>query len=332
MSKPKFVAISDIHFNVNNLELATYALNAAINKAEYLKVTLVIAGDLLDTKAIIRGEVANRLIKILEYHSLLPIFILPGNHDLINEKGDENSLNFLNNVASVLVVSKPELYHSIYFIPYQNTNEKFKAALCKTPKNCIVVCHQGVQGAFMGDYVQDKSSVSIEELGSTPIISGHYHRHQTIGPLTYIGSPFTHTFGEANDGPKGFLIVNEDGTFTREILDLRKHVKINASIYDKEVIYHEPASVKSLKPTDLVWVKILGTKSRLDSINKEAVGKSLLGHSNFKLDLVPLESNIVKSEELIKLEPNEILDNLIDATKESKEQKDKLKELYRSLL
>ncbi len=327
MSKPLFVAISDIHFNINNLELASTALRAALDKAYSLSVPLIIAGDLHDTKAIIRGEVANQLLDIF---SKTPVqtYILVGNHDLLNEKGAENGLNYLKS-ENVSIISHPVCWpgYEVRFIPYQNTTQKFKDALSSIPKGSIVVCHQGVQGAFLGDYVQDKTSVDPGSLEGYTLISGHYHRNQTVGPLTYIGSPFTHTFGEANDGDKGFIVVNSDGTFTREILDIRRHVKIEVNIEDLD-------GVHPVRPIDLLWLKVTGPQSLLNKIDKVALGQRLLGHSNFKLDLVSL-TNSTQSPQLgviVKLTDTQVLDKLIDSMPETVEQIDHLKNLWRRLV
>jgi DNA repair exonuclease SbcCD nuclease subunit len=325
MSKPLFVAISDIHFNINNLDIASAALQAALDKAKYLQIPLIIAGDLIDTKAIIRGEVANRITSILGT-SDERVFILIGNHDLISEKGPENSINFLGLLKNIFIISKPTTLGTIHLIPYQNSTKSFKDELYKSPMP-LVVCHQGVQGAEMGDYAQDKTSIEKEALEGYKVISGHYHRHQTVGMLTYIGSPFTHTFGEANDGAKGFLVVQDDGSFTREILDFRKHVKLTIAYEDTSKLKVIPG----ISPEDKLWLQITGPRSKIEKINKQELGKFILGHSNYKLELIPSDSGTLDREKLQKLSPNEVLDKLIDNLSDSKTQKDYLKQLYRGI-
>jgi len=327
MTKPLFVAISDIHFNVNNLEIATTALKLALWKAKELEVPLIIAGDLHDTKAIIRGEVANRLLEIF-YDSEVQTYILVGNHDLLNEKGKDNGLNYLN-VRNVFVVSHATSVFcpkQIYLVPYQNTPEAFKDALQSIPKGSIVVAHQGVKGAFMGDYVQDKTSIDPSELEGYRIFSGHYHKHQTIGSLTYLGSPFTHTFGEANDGPKGFLVVNEDGSYEQIVLNLRKHVIIDIDVSDTDT------SLKGLNQDDLVWLKIRGPESELAKVDKNYLGNMMLGHSNYKLDLIVSQKDTIICDKEDTLSSIEIFDKLIDEINETDQQKDYLKSLWKEML
>ena len=333
MTKPLFVVISDIHFNINNLELASAALQAAIDKSNELQVPLVIAGDLHDTKAIIRAEVMNRLLALFKL-AKQTVYILVGNHDLINEKSKDHGLNYLNynnhdeNRTVIIVNDLARIYPGVLLIPYQTTGQNLISLIkneLQTTK--IIVCHQGFLGAAMGDYIQDKSSVDPELLKDYTVISGHYHKHQTIGTVTYIGSPFTHTFGEANDGPKGFLIVNKDGSFTREILNLRKHVIVDKTLRE----FLNTPSYPNINSNDLVWVKIRGPESELQYLDKDGIGKIVIGHSNFKLDLIPTNNTPALQQESKKMTNEELFDTIIDDSSETDQQKTHLKGLWREI-
>lgn len=317
-SKPIAVIISDLHFNILNLELSTKALQKAIIEAKKLDVPLIIAGDLHDTKAIIRAEVANRLLQLLDGN--VQTYIIVGNHDRINEKANAHGLNYLKDVAHI--VEEPTDVDDMTLLPYYHDTDALKRDLAKI-ENDIVIMHQGVKGAFMGDYIQDKSSIDPEELANFTVISGHYHKHQTVGTVTYIGSPFTMTFGEANDGLKGFLVLNSDGSFERRILDLRKHVIINTTV-------EERVKVK-LQSNDLLWLKITGPTSELKKLKKTELGQFYIGHSNFKLDLIPTDAEEVKLSPVTMSEP-EMLDSLINGLDEPNSFKQTLKELWREII
>lgn len=341
--KPLAVCTSDIHFNLANLELATASLQAAINKANELKVPLIIAGDLHDTKAIIRAEVANRLIGVFQANNIhYGRYLLIGNHDLINEKSVGHSLNFLHPYIDIIDESTHLDHLDLWLLPYFSDKEDLIKFLGTVPLGSKLIMHQGFMGAAMGDYVLDKSSISPDLVKDFTVISGHYHRHQQlttkhesaimhpygIGTITYIGSPYTMSFGEANDGPKGFLILNEDGSFTREILNLRKHVVLNITtneLYD----YTSPDSISA---QDLVWLKLSGPRSELDKIDKNTLGNRLFGRVNFKLDLVPTESEILsKKVNSIQLVDHDLLDHIIDLESDSEEYKIYLKRLSREI-
>lgn len=324
MNNAAFVAISDLHFNEKNLEVASAALQQAIDKAKELEIPLIIAGDLNDTKAIIRAEVANKLIRILrEASETIKIAILVGNHDLINEKGVENSLNFLSPYADI--ISHTRSWEGINLVPYQTDPDQFLTQINR--HEGLVVCHQGVLGAFMGEYIQDKSSVNPLKLKQFTIISGHYHRHQTVGTVTYIGTPYTTSFSEANDPEKGFLIVNADGTFIRWLTSLRRHIIIERDL--DELTEEDFCQVHE---NDLLWIKLHGPESELKKIKKSELGKKYLGRNDFKLDLISTDTTITNIIHPKGLSNTQILDILIEDLSETRSQKDKLKGLYLEIL
>lgn len=328
MTKPKAVLISDLHFTPSTLELASAALQMALDKARQLKIPLVIAGDTLDTKAVMRAECVNRILDLITHHVGL-IFMLVGNHDLLNEKGEEHSLRFLKDY--VCVVQAPVHACQMWFFPYFNNIEAFKDALRKVPKKDIIIAHQGVQSAFLGHYSQDRTSLPTETFDGYRVVSGHYHRAQDIkcgetGLFSYIGTPYTISFAEAHDGPKGFKILYEDGTLELIPTNLRKHVILECS----------PSALSTplegLRSDDLLWVKVSAPPSELSGVDKDAVGKLLLGHSNFKLDLIPINNNELV-QHIEKLPANgELLDKLILKTTEDELHQKYLMDLWRNVL
>lgn len=327
MTKAIAILISDCHYSLSTLELADTAFRAAIDKADELGVPLIDCGDLTNDKAIIRAEVANRLIKTMEYANSknVLVYLLVGNHSLVNEKGSEHALNFLAPYASIVSSTVGIDSLNLFLIPYQNSQEGVTKALEDIPRHYpTIVMHQGVLGAFMGDYVQDKTSVSPDLFRDNKVFSGHYHRHQVVGSVTYIGNPYTLSFGEANDGPKGFLILNEDQTYERVILNLRKHI-----IEDGRWDYIHDG--KTYNPQDLILYRVRGPKSELDKINKSTIAKSIIGHNNFRLDLIPDED--IKSEISTKevYQDFQILDMMIDKSDKTIPKKAALKDLWRSI-
>lgn len=329
MSKPKLVLISDIHFTIPTLELAKASLVRALNTAEQLQVPLVIAGDTLDSKAIMRAECVNELINIFQNSNMKPenIFILVGNHDRLNEKSRDHSLRFLNNIyASVISGTWFNDNLGVWFIAYQNDKEELKAYLNTIPAGSTVIIHQGVQTAYMGHYIQDNTSLPPEAFKGLTVFSGHYHKHQTVGTVTYIGNPYTLNFGEATDGPKGFQILNDDNTLTFVPTNLRKHVVVERTI---ENVF-DP--LEGYNPAvDLLKFKLTGTTSDIDNITKKDLQDKLGIELQFKFDKIrtDVKTNIDNKENMTN---DQLLDKIIDGMNEPQHQKDKLKYLWRSLL
>ena len=334
MKRPIFVAISDVHFTLNTLSLATEAFKSAIDKAAELNVPLIDCGDLTNDKAILRAEVMNQLLDLANYseYKKVQVVALVGNHSLLNEKvAGVHALNFLSHKWDIVDKSITGKFGNrfVCFIPYQSNSEEVARIAKETPKDFIVVMHQGVRGAFMGDYIQDKSSIDPELLKDFTVFSGHYHRHQTVGTVTYIGNPYTLTFGEANDGPKGYLVVYDDGTYEQEILPLRKHVIKEIDITHTD--FFEAKLHDVYNTSDLIWLKVTGPRSQLAQLDKNHVGKYLFGHQNFKLDKIPTDSIEFKPLDK-KMTENQILDHLIENLGENDNKKKELKKLWREVL
>lgn len=338
-NKPIAVLISDIHFTPATLDLASKALQQAIDRAYELEVPLIVAGDTLDSKAIIRGECANRLIEIFSDSPLAQedMIILVGNHDMINEKSEEeHSLRFLEkyvkivDTANFLALSGVK----IYFIPYQHDVEKCRQILSKIPSGSTVIMHQGLTKSKAGHYLQDKSALEPEDVKNYRVISGHYHMRQDIkcgrpqrgavGLFSYIGNPYTLTFAEANDPEKGFQVLYSDGLLEFVPTKLRKHwiVEINAS---------DIHNLTKFESGHKLWVKIKGTSAESAVIKKAELAK-IIGYSDFKLDLVPIEAEAIETKEVHKKSSGALLDQLIENLKETPVHTTYLKALWRELL
>lgn len=326
----KYVIINDVHFNIANLEKATFALRSAFVYALEHKLPVIIAGDLNDTKAIIRGEVMNRLIELFEeFYQKIQIHILIGNHDLLNEKmNGKHSLNFLKPYANLLEGSgMVNAKHKLGFISYQSTPEDFLTAIKRFPKGHTVVCHQGFRGAFMGEYVQDKSSVDPKDVADWTIVSGHYHQRQKLGTIQYLGNPYTINFAEAEDPAKGFSVLDvTTGETAIHELDLPRHV-----IFDAPWSQIHAASF-DYRPNDIIMLRIHGTKADLSGVKRDAVLKKFFPDATgpVRLELVPEETkNDIKVDIT---DPTKVLNDIIKASDETAARKKQLLALAEELL
>lgn len=329
MSKPLAVIINDIHYNINTLPLADAALRQAINKANDLNVSLIVAGDLHDTKANMRGECVNAMLKTFKLCKKVA-FVLRGNHDQINEKSLDHSLNFLKSDHLEIIEEVHYLkFIDTYCIPYQHDTNEFKRCLYEIPNKAKIIMHQGLQGSNSGDYIQDKSAITKDDVAGFRVISGHYHKRQDIqlpngGLWTYTGNPFTLNYGEANDPEKGFHVLMDDGSLEFIPTNLRKHLVI-------ELSYGEEFNTPDIVLEDLVWVKIKGTKEQLSHISKPAL-RIELGIGDFKLEFIPTDQT-TKTPKTKPKSQHELLDNMIDSLTNTEDStKLRLKELWKGLI
>lgn len=336
MRKPVAVLTGDVHYNLQTLALADAAMSQAIVKAQALDVPLIVAGDLHDTKALMRGECVNALIKTFSDAQRMgvQVVVLIGNHDLINEKGKEHSLGFLAPYATI--IDRPMQYLGFHFIPYQATAEAFLEALADVSPGATLIMHQGVSGSAAGEYAYDHSAITKAVLADFRTISSHYHRAQDIkcgrpqkgavGLMSYVGNPYSLTFAEHADGPKGFQVLYDDGLMEQVPTNLRKHVVAERTLEDLA------APITSYLPGDLLWLKVTGPSLELEKFTRAKVAKALGISESFKFDKIPTDSPQLEAVEQEKKTDAEIMDALVDASPESAESKGLLKALWRRVM
>lgn len=347
MIRPVAVLVADIHYNLQTLPLADAALQMAINTSNELQVPLIVAGDLHDTKANMRGECMNAMLVTFSTTRLDGlVYILRGNHDSINEKSKEHSLTFLEYFVcyddnfisgSRTIVDEPTFTSdvavngmSVHLVPYHYDVDELKNYLNKIDKGSCVIMHQGIIGSNAGDYIQDKSALTPQDVAGLRVISGHYHTRQTIdlpggGKWDYIGNPYTLTYGEANDPPKGFQVLMSDGSLEFVPTNLRKHVVFEGTLAGLE--YDMPGL--NVDEKDLAWVKLKDKRENL-MLTREQIAKKLKFITPFRLDLIPRGTNQVHKSKSLTEGP--LLDDIItNLTNTSEDCKIRLKELWKNL-
>lgn len=283
---PVLVIISDIHYNINTLALADAAMNQAIKKANDLDLPLVVAGDLLDQKSNLHAEYVNAIIVTIQKCAHKP-FIIVGNHSRLNEKSPEHALNFLRPYATIIDIPTV-IMPGVTGIPYYHDPVELTAYVKTLKPGTTLIMHQGVTGSNSGDYYVDKSAVPSSLFDGLRVISGHYHSRQDIpcgggGLLSYVGNPYSLTFGESKDPEKGYRILNSDGSLDFVPTNLRRHIvfEISATEPDRLTAGHD----------DLVWVKVSGAREQIRKY-KPTFPK------NWKIEYI-ITDKVIETKELV---------------------------------
>ncbi len=343
MIKPTPIAIfiTDVHFTLNTLELAKTAFLRAQFKAKLLDVPLVIGGDTLDTKAVMRAEVVNTLINLLSVKDAPETIFLCGNHEMVNERSKEHSLHFLKPYATV--IDTPQIGSlkdtQVLMIPYQTDPLNFMAVVngdeeFPSQDANIVIAHQGLKGANAGEYILDRTAVEANELPNKKYIVGHYHTRQEVqlkhgGTWTFAGNPYSLTFAETEE--KGYQILMSDGSLEFVPTNLRKHVVIEAHYLTDNRITISKA-IPGIHAQDLVWIKLKGTREQLSNVTKPMLATVFCITQSFKLDLIPIDNNKFETPKK-PLSNQELLDTIIDASVQtSDEGKARIKSLWRGMV
>ncbi len=277
---------------MKNLKPSIEALSTAVLFANKFGVPLISAGDLHDTKSMLRSECIRAIRAELRKCELMPI-LLVGNHERDNEKSEAHALGFAENDADVIsdhMVYRKDL--DLYMIPYRHDSDRFLADLALVPDGAALLVHQGALGAEMGEYIKDRSSVDPAVYDRFKVVySGHYHKHQTIGKLTFLGSPYTITFAEANDPAKGFHILYDDHSIELSVCAIRRHVKLETTTKELKDLVIDPNIVDPK-----LHLKVFGSTKELSAINKAKLGLRLLGHTDFKLERISTDQAEVQTQ------------------------------------
>lgn len=254
----KSLWVTDIHLKYNTLDITAKLFELILKtlKEDESIDSLIISGDTNDTKSIIRAECLDQLRNFLKSVKV-NVFVLVGNHDMANTSFPElgHCLDSLRDIESVWVIDKPTKIDNVKMIPYIHHNEDLATELAKD-KVDYVIAHNGISGAEMNT----KGSHDDFSLGHSNfsnfkrVLVGHYHCYNEFENIVYLGSPFTHTFAEANidkfigifDFRKNALELIETG--------LRKHrdYVIDSSLKEKvDIVQNEG---------DLVRITVKGKK------------------------------------------------------------------------
>ncbi len=240
-------------------------------------------GDLFHEKGIVRTSCWDRLREVRVDWMVKGIRHIDdiGNHDQEDFQGMINPLKIFDHFDGCFVASEPMFVDPWWIIPY---TRDLKKSLKEVPDDSLVVIHAGVVGARMSAGIEDQDGIDPEVFDRFKrVFAGHYHRHQTIGKVTYIGSPMQQDFGEAGE-KKGFILYDDkkDKFKFVEIPGIPKHHKIDMG-----------SDTDEIGVNDFVHVKVSGDR-KASMISKEELQKQIPG----RVTKIDREITEVKSSRL----------------------------------
>lgn len=214
-----FTIVGDPHLTHKSLEKGKKLFTVV----EELGKPAIWLGDLLDTKEIIRGICQNAYYDYFKTSSLQHIIIV-GNHDWFNLECEDHSLRVFEALENVMIVdSLEEIAENCYAMPYIHDKEEVKKILKKVPKDAYLIGH-----FEMSSFDYGNGRICDDGMDMNPfkkfkhVISGHFHKYQHKDNFTYLGSPFSHTFGESNQ--EKYLGIMKDGQLELMKTDFPRHL------------------------------------------------------------------------------------------------------------
>lgn len=180
------------------------------------KPMVIVAGDFFDNRKNLRVDVMNSAIDIVEMIAkICPIVFCVGNHDTYYTNNNNiNSLRIFNNIENVYIVerlAKIKVCDKTIDVVSWIENGVEESALVKKSNADILVLHTDINGLKYPSNIKIEGRVEAKGFKGSRIYSGHIHKHQTKGKVTYLGSPYEIDKSDAGN-VKGIYINRFDYT------------------------------------------------------------------------------------------------------------------------
>lgn len=243
----KFIVIGDPHIKVSNIEEVNLLIDKLLQLVKDKQPDfIVILGDVLHDHERLHTTALNKAYEFIDkLRSLVPTYVLVGNHDMTSNQNFLNQNHWLNGMKEWDNVTIVDVVHTLkhdnklfFFCPYV-PNGRFIEALETYEKKSwkkatCIFAHQEFYGCAMN------TITSVEgdkwDLKFPHVISGHIHSKQRIQKnIYYTGSAMQHAFGEST---KNIIAVVEfkdnEKDYELEEIDLKLPRKkiIHSSIED----------------------------------------------------------------------------------------------------
>lgn len=192
---------TDIHLTDHPSTEYRWQLFPWINKMieEHGIRSVAILGDVTDAKDNHSASLVNRVVSGIKSINCKDITILAGNHDWLR-KGEE-FFRFLNHLEGVRFITRPteievdQFSELTLWLPYSKTPGAEWSGWDMSHYDYVFL-HQTIRGAIASNG-QRMDGEGVPEMNPRICCySGDIHVPQTIGNLTYIGSPYHVHFGD----------------------------------------------------------------------------------------------------------------------------------------
>jgi DNA repair exonuclease SbcCD nuclease subunit len=210
------LVIADLHLSVKARDEYRFAAMQTIASLieKHKPRALIILGDLTEEKDYHPATLVNDVSDVIySFAQLCPVYILMGNHDYTS--ADCPFFHFLRRIKNVHWITKVSRIDmtvwglgDCLFLPH---TRDWKTDWAKLPHLeevddlDFVFAHNTFEGAE-SEHGKRLSGIPLEALpNGIPVISGDIHTPQTIGQVTYVGSPYRVDFGDTFE-PRALLL------------------------------------------------------------------------------------------------------------------------------
>lgn len=341
----KIAIITDQHFGVRNNNNLFFDYFEDFYENQFFPYldqhnikNVINLGDHLDNRKTINVQTAEKFHKIwiknlekrgIEEHALL------GNHtayyrdtnkvNSLSRFYDDRPLLHLYDVKPQEVTIGGKVFGMVPWITRDNKDECM--SFLQNSKADVLCGHFEIIGFYMDGGARCESGISVTELTRYQhVLSGHFHKKQTVNNISYLGSPYDMTYIDV-DQQKGFHVFDTD-TMDIEFIPNPKKL-FHRFFYDDEKNDYDFSEYdfSSLKNC---YVKIV-IMTKKDEAKYEELLDTLENIGVYKLDIVETVTDDTEHESVdMSLSNIEIINKYIDEN-EGIEQRDELKKLIQMI-
>ena len=179
------------------------------------------------------------------------VYFIVGNHDLFyRDKREISSVVFANEFTNIKVVDEWIVENEVAIIPWLVGDEwrQIKKIKCKYMFGHFELPHFKMNAMVEMPDIGTIRSDHFKNVGH--VFTGHFHKRQHSGNISYIGNPFPHNFADVWDDDRGAMFLEWDKKPEYKIWpDAPRYRSINLS-----KLLDDPETV--LEPNSYIRVKV----------------------------------------------------------------------------
>lgn len=269
----KAAVFTDIHFGLksnsvqHNEDCLNFVKWATARAREEGCETAMFLGDWHNNRASINILTLGYSLRALEHlnENFEQTFFIPGNHDLYyRDKRDVQSVEWAKHLSRIHICNDWTTIGDVTIAPWLVGDDHKRL---KKLRGKYMFGHFELPGYLMNAMVAmpDHGEINPENdlSGFEHVYSGHFHKRQTKGNITYLGNCFPHNYADAGDDDRGLMILEWDKPpvyhawpdqpryrvfqlsdilrHTESMLQPNMHVRVNLDI---DISYEEATFIK----------------------------------------------------------------------------------------
>jgi len=272
----KTLVCGDPHITPTNIHEGDALVKFIKKTATKNKIdTVLFLGDLFHTHAVVRVEVLDFWKRAFETLKKFKIICLVGNHDKIQSKTEEFSINALDvfvGTKNLSIINRPEQMGDIGLVPFMEDHDRFVTSVNdlyeKGATKCLIA-HQTFTNAKFENGFYAPDGIDPELIPQDKVISGHIHAKQHLGKCSYPGTPKWDKASGAHQAQGIFLFLEGLDSDSYEFISTEEVVTPI-----KKHIINEGDELPKMSTKHKNYVELHGTSAWIQTIKKKLKNKA----------------------------------------------------------